>query len=402
MNKNKKIIALTAIFACCLGVSSVTANYVFSKSDSKSTSGNVDVKDRSYSDEKADLSVITLKSGYENGSCVVQGANGVELTTDDVQNFFVATNEDGTSALDVTDSKGNHFVKLNRYYVNMSQDGTITTYKLSKTKVDDTYFVCPYFMLGTDEVEYAYYGKYKGSVSGGYLRSDKDATPLVSTSIDQCRAKAVQYGGFKQFITDWTAVFTAQIMYMCYFKSVNAGGSDVSILGIEHLVGQILEYVDGIQYSYTYTSSSNFSSEISWFENNYNYYSEFVNSDAEDREYMINHGTYAYSSVSLRDYGISIEVANYCVMSKIYSDNHTAFLSLFPGSFYPDFSLSVYYHTKLSNWSDTHDSNPKVIVWGTPSIIYNYNGVFFLDCFANWKSTNTEVGTRLHVKSLTY
>ena len=69
MTKNKKIIALTAIFACSLCVSSMAANYVFVKSDSESADGNVDVKDRKYYD-------ILLKAGYANASCTVRDSGG--------------------------------------------------------------------------------------------------------------------------------------------------------------------------------------------------------------------------------------------------------------------------------------------------------------------------------------
>ena len=133
MVKNKKLIFITSTFTCCLCITSMASNYVFTKSASVSTSGTVDIKDRTFG-----LTDIVLKAGYSDTSCSVRDSNGNDVSLEDITNFFIENK-------DVEDKYGNHFVQLKRYYLNISLDPNdeegVITYKISNTKVNETYFV---------------------------------------------------------------------------------------------------------------------------------------------------------------------------------------------------------------------------------------------------------------------
>ena len=392
MIKNKKFIIAVTIFASCLGVSRIVARYVFTKSDSKDLSGTVDVKDRTYTTYD-----ILLKAGYENASCTVTDFYGNNVSQNYVTNFFVAENDDNTYATDVTDSNGNHFVKLKKYYINMSQDTSggdedgVITYKLSHTKVDDTYFVCPYFYdKDGNEIDYAYYGKYKGNVTNGKLCSKAGVTPTFSTIIDDFRTYA-RANGDQYHQTDWCTVFTAQIMFMCYYKSTDAAskityqyysantGTGTQVLGIENIVGGGFEFIDGVQLRFV-TNVSPFKLNVSW-ENKISAYSNNMTNNTVDIGGYVN----GYS-------GYYIKHMNYVKDSPI--------LSLFPKEFTDETTSSSDKYYCSTFWF--HNSNPdtRVVYWGAHWPDLDDYGPFYLYCIYSWNNDYTYIGSRLHTKKL--
>ena len=244
MLKLKKFGIIIA-FSSTLCVSCIAANYVYTKSAKTETNGSVIVENRIYN--------LILKAGNQDATCSVTDSDGNSVNQKDVINFFVHNKN-------VADSNGNHFVRLRKYYISMSQssDGCIT-YKLSTTKLDNTYFVCPYFYdKDGNEIEYAYYGKFKGCVIDDKLCSKSGVTPTYNKSIDAFRTYALANGD-QYHQTDWSAVFTTQIMLMCIYKTTNMDnilknirgtlcdtGTGTQILGIEDIVGNGLEFVDGL------------------------------------------------------------------------------------------------------------------------------------------------------------
>ena len=338
---------------------------------------------------------MTLKAGYSDASCSVLDSNGNDVTQDFLTKFFVATNEDGTSALDVTDSYNNHFVKLKKYYVNMSQDSSgVITYKLCNIKKDSSYFVCPYFYdKDGNEIDYAYYGKYKGYVNtlSSKLRSISGVSPTGSTSIGAFRTCA-RNNGDQYHQTDWCAAFAAQIMFMCYYKTTNTlskytirtsqnTGSGTQILGIEDLVGNYYEFLDGVIFS-NHSGSSNLSDCIVYWADKISDYSNSISTNAT----QLTNATGTISDT------VTYYSAKYC-------ENGEPALSIFPKNIGTGSSSSYY-----CGWFSFHDytvetSIKSIVCWGTNSS-KNGEGIFSIGTGYNTNFSMISLGSRLHAKYL--
>ena len=297
-------------------------------------------------------------------------------TQADMTNFFVADT-------DVSDSLGNHFVKLKKFYVSITEesDGTLT-YKVAHTKLDDTFFLNPYFKdKDGNEIDYAYYGKYKGNVSSSKLRSVSGVYPTYSTTIDDYRTYA-RNNGAQYHQTDWCAVFTAQIMLMCVYATTQATniltyrsygsttGSGTQILGIEDIIGNGYEDVDGVVFR---SGSTLDASSVSWADKISDYASGITT----------NQTTLTGATGSSGSY-----------ISKMYYVSGKPALSIFPKAL--SGSSSTYYCDCF--YFDSSNS-PNLSNWGADSA-NDCNGLFYMNCNNAWSNTNSYIGSRLHCKIL--
>ena len=297
-------------------------------------------------------------------------------TSDEIIDFFVADT-------DVTDSLGNHFVKLKKFYVLITQesDGTLT-YKLSHYKVNSNYFLNPYFKdKDGNEIDYAYYGKYKGYVSSSKLCSKSGVTPTYSTTIDNFRTYA-RNNGANYHQTDWCAVFTAQIMLMCVYATTqatniltyrrygSATGSGTQILGIEDIIGNGYEDVDGVVFR---SGSSLAASSVSWADKISDYASGITT----------NQTTLTGATGSSGSY-----------ISKMYYVSGKPALSIFPKAL--SGSSSTYY---CDAFYYNSSNSPNLCYWGAYSSGDRY-GLFYLRCYDAWSDASGLIGARLHSKSL--
>ena len=297
-------------------------------------------------------------------------------TSDEIIDFFVADT-------DVTDSLGNHFVKLKKFYVLITEesDGTLT-YKLSHYKVNSNYFLNPYFKdKDGNEIDYAYYGKYKGYVSSSKLCSKSGVTPTYSTTIDNYRTYA-RNNGANYHQTDWCAVFTAQIMLMCVYATTQATniltyrsygsstGSGTQILGIEDIIGNGYEDVDGVVFR---SGSSLAASSVSWADKISDYASGITT----------NQTTLTGATGSSGSY-----------ISKMYYVSGKPALSIFPKAL--SGSSSTYY---CDAFYYNSSNSPNLCCWGADGS-YGYSGLFCLRCNYAWSFTDGFIGARLHSKSL--
>ena len=297
-------------------------------------------------------------------------------TSDEIIDFFVANT-------DVSDSLGNHFVKLKKFYVNITEesDGTLT-YKLSHYQVNSNFFLNPYFKdKDGNEIDYAYYGKYKGYVSSSKLCSKSGVYPAHDTTIDNYRTYA-RNNGTQYHQTDWCAVFTAQIMLMCVYATTQATniltyrsygsttGSGTQILGIEDIIGNGFEVVDGVVFR---SGSTLAASSVSWADKISDYASGITT----------NQTTLTGATGSTFSY-----------ISKMYYVSGKPALSIFPKAL--SGSSSTYY---CDYFSFEISDSPKLSYWGAGSGGDNY-GLFCLRCSGAWSSAGSYIGSRLHCKIL--
>ena len=303
---------------------------------------------------------------------------GLTPTSDDIIDFFVDN-------LDVTDSLGNHFVKLKKFYVCITEesDGTLT-YKLSHYKVNSNFFLNPYFKdKDGNEIDYAYYGKYKGYVSSSKLCSKSGVTPTYSTTIDNFRTYA-RNNSANYHQTDWPAVFTAQIMCMVAYATTQAEnilsyrsygattGAGTQIFGIEDLIGNGYEAVDGVCFNGATALSS---CSVAW--------------DDKISDYK---ATTTTNQTTLS--GASGSYNNWIYITKMYYVSGKPALSIFP-KIAGSGSATTYYCDAIYFSNSTQRS-----VWWGANGANSYYGLFCLNCDNSWTYTDSVFGSRLHSKSL--
>ena len=395
MFKNKKILIVTMLFTVCFCITSMISKFIFSQNAVASLNIPITIEPR------YNYPNIILTAGYENATCTVKDVNGNDISQDDAKKFFI---EDEN----VQDSYGNCFVKLKKYYINMSQDTSggnydgVITYKLATTKIDDSYFVCPYFYdKDGNEIEYAYYGKYKGSVNASNrLCSKIGLTPTYNTNVDTFRTYA-RANGDEYHQTDWCAVFTAQIMCMCVYKTTNSdnifssltayetntgeANEENIVLGIEDLIGNGFEFVDGVRFN----SGTTFNQcSITWSDKISDYSADITTNE---------------TNLSGED---PTDINN-CYIRKMNCVNGKPALCIFPSAL-TNGSSQTYYCDEFTFSSAYYDQDDEYIhlnittsamCWGASYSLDNY-GLFNLVCGDSWRVTSGMVGSRLHAKAL--
>ena len=128
---------------------------------------------------------------------------------------------------EVTDTYGNVFVKIPRFYISKSKTGSNFTYKISKTKQDATYYL-PYSFY--DEatnaaLPYVLIGKYNASLNGTKLESKSGTEPLVSQTIATFRtyAKNNNVGLVQGYqLLDIHAIDVIQTLFYVEFATLNS------------------------------------------------------------------------------------------------------------------------------------------------------------------------------------
>lgn len=310
----------------------------------------------------------------ESSPTLTRTDDNIGLTQDsqELHDFFVA-NED------VTDSNGNHFVQLKKFFVKILGTDYVTGYQVSHTKIDDSYILCPMFYdKDGNEIDYAYYGKYKGYVTNNKLYSQAGKTPTYSTTIDNFMTYARNNGSNEYYAIDWATIFTAQIMFMIvyantkydtfftfrkYGSTTGSGGTTSTFLGIEDMVGNGFEFLVNVAKQ---SGSSRF------------YYKNYI-------------GDWTSGIIASGNYFDGAPASSGYTSKHLYNVDKpitTMFPSELAGSsttFYCD-----YY--EYNNASAT-------IIFGA---IGNYDneGLTFLKCLNPWSFTNSNLGSRLCAKKL--
>lgn len=297
---------------------------------------------------------------------------GLTSSSQELHDFFV-DNED------VTDANNNHFVALKKFYmkVTTNDDGS-QKWQVSKEKVDDSYFLCPYFYdKDGNEIEIAYYGKYKGSVSSNILKSVTGVSPTYSTTGDNFRtyARNTSVDNYDYHQTDWATVLLAQCMFMIVYATTkydsvftmrysgtNTGTNTQTFFGIEDMVSNGYEFVDGITYS-----------------NGTCYYKDFVGQ---------------YSGQITSGNSISgITTGNDYQKTKMNISGKPVSL-IFPQTI--GGSETTYL---CDRFSGSTSSSSRSTWWGSDSA-NAYGGLFYLNCYYGWAPTLSYYGSRLHTKKL--
>ena len=183
---------------------------------------------------------------------------------------------------EVTDSYGNVFVKIPKFYIKKTKTaGNVWTYQISKGMHDASYYLPECFKnQGTSEtLDYVLIGKYNASLNATKLESKSGSTPLLSTNITNSRTYATNNGASYQLLDIHTIDMLQALFYVEFAtldsQTVMAGYTDGSAAatsgttnsvttasgsptsnstgayamkyrGIENLYGNIYQFIDGI------------------------------------------------------------------------------------------------------------------------------------------------------------
>ena len=122
---------------------------------------------------------------------------------------------------EVTDSLGNVFVRIPKFWIEKTDDGTsLKTWRISKGSFGTAYLPkC--FLNGTIELDYVDVGKYNANLNGTKLESKSGYAPLVSKNITEFRTYATNNGlGYQQL--DIHVVDVLQTLFIVEFATINS------------------------------------------------------------------------------------------------------------------------------------------------------------------------------------
>ena len=203
---------------------------------------------------------------------------------------------------EVTDSYGNIFVKIPKFYIKKTKSaGNVWTYQISKGMHDASYYLPECFKnQGTSEtLDYVLIGKYNASLNATKLESKSGKTPLVSQTISTFRTYATNNGASYQLL-DIHTIDMLQVLFYVEFATLNSqaimagftagssalttgttnsvittsgsptsnssGAYAMKYRGIENLYGNIWEYIDGINIqnyqAYIAKNPTNYASDV--------------------------------------------------------------------------------------------------------------------------------------------
>lgn len=122
----------------------------------------------------------------------------------------------------VTDSLGNVFIRIPKFYIRKQVTSTFQTWEISPFKHDGFYLPwCFWDFVNNKELDYVDVGKYQASLDGTKLESKPLKYPLINTTIVNFRTYARNNGaGYGQF--DIHVADVLQTLFLVEFATLNS------------------------------------------------------------------------------------------------------------------------------------------------------------------------------------
>lgn len=119
-------------------------------------------------------------------------AVGLKAGINGAQNDFDTRGPWGLMDKTVTDSYGNAFVRVPKFYIRKTQNKPLSTWQVSLVKQGDDWYLpnCFYDFDTKKELDYVDVSRYEGSIISGKLQSKTGVTPTNSRTIIQLRSSA--------------------------------------------------------------------------------------------------------------------------------------------------------------------------------------------------------------------
>lgn len=172
----------------------------------------------------------------------------------------------------VTDSYGNVFVRIPKFYIKKTQSSGLSTWQVSLIKRDSSWYLpkCFYNFTTNNEIPYVDVGAYLADININLLESKTGKIPSNGCTIDQFRQYAKNNGnGYQQldihvwdvlqtlFTVEFATLDSQSVMYgnsinlnSGYTDNMNgssAGDSNnIKYRGIESMYCNMFQYIDGI------------------------------------------------------------------------------------------------------------------------------------------------------------
>ena len=172
-------------------------------------------------------------------------AVGLKAGINGAQNDFDTRGPWGLMDKTVTDSYGNAFVRVPKFYIRKTQDKSkpLTTWQVSLVKQGDDWYLpnCFYDFHNNKELKYVDVSRYEGSIVSGKLRSRTGVTPTINVDINNFRtaATALNVDGKKGYhLWDVHTLDALQVLFTIEFatldsQSIMKGVTDNVLAGAE-------------------------------------------------------------------------------------------------------------------------------------------------------------------------
>ena len=248
-------------------------------------------------------------------------AVGLKAGINGAQNDFDTRGPWGLMDKNVTDSYGNAFVRVPKFYIRKTQDKSkpLSTWQVSLVKQGADWYLpnCFYDFDNKKELAYVDVSRYEGSVSSDKLQSISGATPTTNQSITSLRSLAVANNtdGKKGYhLWDVHTLDALQVLFTIEFATLDSqsimegndtgssaisngttdnvkgssgfaasGAAPMTYRGIENLYGNLAIWTDGLNI----TNLSLYSCDDA---------TKYVSDTFTDPYYMLNYSLLAYNS----------------------------------------------------------------------------------------------------------
>lgn len=216
-------------------------------------------------------------------------AVGLKAGINGAQNDFDTRGPWGLMDKTVTDSYGNAFVRVPKFYIRKTQDKSkpLSTWQVSLVKQGDDWYLpnCFYNFDNKKELDYVDVSRYEGFIESGHLKSKSGVNPTSSVDINDFRtaATALNVDGKKGYhLWDVHTLDALQVLFTIEFATldsqsimkghtdntgaslINTGATDnvkgssgfvtsgaapMTYRGIENLYGNLAMWTDGLNIS---------------------------------------------------------------------------------------------------------------------------------------------------------
>ncbi len=128
---------------------------------------------------------------------------------------------------EVTDTYGNQFVSIPKFYIKKTVNGNAWTWQISNIKYDEDYYLpaCFYDYENNKELPYILVGKYVSNLNGDKLESKTNTFPAISKNISQFRtyARNNNVGDLKGYqLIDIHVIDLLQTLFTIEFATLNS------------------------------------------------------------------------------------------------------------------------------------------------------------------------------------
>lgn len=332
-------------------------------------------------------------------------AVGLKAGINGAQNDFDTRGPWGLMDKTVTDSYGNAFVRVPKFYVRKTQNKLLSTWQVSLVKQGDDWYLpnCFYDFDNKKELDYVDVSRYEGSIISGKLQSKTRVTPTSSVYINDFRTAATKLNvnGKKGYhLWDVHTLDALQVLFTIEFATLdsqsimegNDSGSSTISTGTTDNVKGSSGFVTSGSKSMTYRGIENLYGNLSMLTDGLNISNLSLYSCDDATKYASDVFTSPYYKLN---YSLkSMTSGNSNITGLIFDKDH-------PSVEAPISSNNDQYNTYYHDYSYVNGSGNYVVdTGGSWSWGAGYSGLWFWYGVDSSPVASSDVGSRLLKKAL--